>query len=121
MLSELQGANQEKHLMTKALGDVKHSYFNNMDSIASALGHKVGGARGMTLFEVCLQSSLTPFSLLNSVPFFERRILDWKRVYGVSCLDCTFIEGTLTCRLLHSILPLFPWLYHDRLLLRCPR
>jgi len=41
VLSELQAASQEKHLMTKALGDVKHSYFNNMESLASAIGHEV--------------------------------------------------------------------------------
>ncbi len=41
VLSELQAASQEKHVMTKALGDVKHSYFNNMDSLASVIGHEV--------------------------------------------------------------------------------
>eukprot|EP00752_Nemacystus_decipiens_P009407 g8410.t1 len=43
VLSEQLAASQQQHLMTKILGDVKHSYFNNMDSLASAIGQEAAG------------------------------------------------------------------------------
>lgn len=41
VLSEQQAASQQQQLTTKILGDVKHSYLNNMDSLASAIGQEV--------------------------------------------------------------------------------
>ena len=49
MLSEHQAASQRQQLMTKILGDVKHSYLNNMDSLASAIGQEVQKAKDVHL------------------------------------------------------------------------
>lgn len=40
-LQEQQAALQHYQVTAKILGDVKHSYLNNMDSLASAIGHEV--------------------------------------------------------------------------------
>eukprot|EP00903_Cladosiphon_okamuranus_P011049 g10434.t1 len=42
-LSEQQAASQQVQLVNKILGDVKHSYLNNMGRVASAIGHEVAG------------------------------------------------------------------------------
>lgn len=49
MLSEQQVASQQQQLTTKILGDVKHSYLNNMDSLASAIGQEVQKAKNAHL------------------------------------------------------------------------
>lgn len=47
VLSEQQAASQQAQLMTKTLGDVKHSYLNNMDSLAAAIGQEVQDAKNV--------------------------------------------------------------------------
>lgn len=49
VLSKQQAASQQQQFMTKILGDIKHSYLNNMDSLASAIGKEVQKAKNVSL------------------------------------------------------------------------
>lgn len=53
VLSEQQAASKLQQLTTKILGDVRHSYLNNMDSLASAIGQEVQKANNIFLTESC--------------------------------------------------------------------
>lgn len=58
VLSEQQAANQQQQLTTKILGDVRHSYLNNMDSLASAIGQEVQKAYAASLEGSIIFSSI---------------------------------------------------------------
>lgn len=58
VLSEQQAANQQQQLTTKILGDVRHSYLNNMDSLASAIGQEVQKAYASSLEGSIIFSSI---------------------------------------------------------------
>lgn len=52
VLRDQQAANQQQELTTKTLGDVRRSYLNSMDILASAIGQEVQKATCSFLVEI---------------------------------------------------------------------